>query len=282
MAGISFSQAIAQDLSWMRIHDAAIYRYCKSIGKELPDSKRPDDDVDKFSGAYVMDPVPGVYDFVTVFDVNSLYPSCIRALNISIETYRGQVMSGDVVTQRGPFNVELYDSLYLSLGKYEKNILEAYNKYSDDNINPNIGDPKCMTFGSFQDLKIFLQNMNYCIAANGAIFTKEFRGVIPSLLDEWIYIRKKNKKLYFEYKQKYQETGDIKYKQLSDRYNTIQNVLKVRLNSLYGFVGTKFSRFYHTNLAEAVTATGQYVLKSTVNTLNENLKNIIDVVREGK
>jgi len=270
MAGIPFNQAITQDVSWMRIHDASIYRYCREQNTQLPDKGEVPEDVGKFAGAYVMEPRPGVYDYVTVFDVASLYPSCIRALNISIEAYRGQILRGDVVTQRGPFQVKFFDQIHLSLGDYEVHLLETHNKYNADKVDPYQGKPVIHNYGTFEELKAVLNQYNYCIAANGAIFTKASRGVIPSLLDHWIDIRKKNKKLYFEYKQKYQQTNDPKFKALSDRYNTIQMVYKIRLNSLYGFVGTKYSRFYHTDLAEAVTATGQYVIKSTI----EALKNV--------
>lgn len=267
MAGISFSQAIAQDVSWLRIHDASIYRFCKDRSMELPEKKEAPEETAKFLGAYVMAPKPGVYDYVTVFDVASLYPSCIRALNISIDAYRGQLKSGNVVTQKGPFTVEFYDSLYLSLEDYEIKLLEIHNKNNQNQIDTKIGQPKLFTFKTFEEMRSCFVKNDYCIAANGAIFTKSFRGVISSLLDSWIEIRTKNKKLYFENKQQYQATGDLKYKALAERYNTIQMVYKIRLNSLYGFVGTKWSRFYHTDLAEAVTATGQYVIKSTMEAL---------------
>ena len=269
MAGIPFNQAIAKDVSWMRIHDAAIYRFCKDHKVQLPDKKEVPEDTPKFAGAYVMEPVPGVYDYITVFDVASLYPSCIRALNISIEAYRGQVLQGDVTTQKGSFRVKFFDSLYLALGDAEENILNVYNQYNQDQIDIHQGKPVIHNFNTFEELKATLSHYNYCIAANGAIFTKDSRGVIASLLDAWMQIRKKNKKLYFEYKQKYQQTNDPKYKILSDRYNTIQMVYKIRLNSLYGFVGTKYSRFYHTQLAEAVTTTGQYVIRSTIKALKD-------------
>lgn len=264
LSGIPFNQAIAKDVSWMRIHDAAIYRFCKEQGKQLPDKTEVPENAEKFAGAYVMAPKTGVYDYITVFDVASLYPSCIRALNISIEAYRGQVFSGDIPTQTGPYQVKFYSPFYLSLGEYGTKLLETYNGYNQNQIDVSTNQPIDYTFQTFNELKEFLSKYNYCVAANGAIFTKSDRGVIPALLDEWIAIRKKNKKLYFEYKQKHQETGEDKYKALSDRYNTIQQVYKIRLNSLYGFVGTIYSRFYHTDIAEAVTATGQYVIKHTI------------------
>jgi len=264
MAGISFDRAISHDVSWLRIHDAAIYRFCKEKEVELPEAREIPEESAQFLGAYVMEPVPGIYDYVTVFDVTSLYPSCIQALNISIDAYRGQVKKGDIVKQTGPFIVEFYSPLWLSLDNYSESILESINQFKGEKHNTVATRPIVMKFDTFQELVAELKSKNYCVGANGAIFTKDFRGVIPSLIDNWIAIRKKNKKLYFEYKQKYQKSGDPNDKALSERYKTIQEVYKIRLNSLYGFVGAKWSRFYHTDLAEAVTATGQYVLKSTM------------------
>jgi DNA polymerase elongation subunit (family B) len=41
---------------------------------------------DKFAGAYVKEPIPGKYDWVVSFDLNSLYPHLIMQYNISPET----------------------------------------------------------------------------------------------------------------------------------------------------------------------------------------------------
>ena len=41
---------------------------------------------DKYAGAYVKEPIPGSYDWVVSFDLNSLYPHLIMQYNISPET----------------------------------------------------------------------------------------------------------------------------------------------------------------------------------------------------
>lgn len=50
---------------------------------------------DKFEGAFVKEPVPGVYDWVYSADVTSLYPSVIMSLNISPETKVGKIDNWD-------------------------------------------------------------------------------------------------------------------------------------------------------------------------------------------
>jgi len=44
------------------------------------------DKSEKFAGAYVKEPKPGVYDWVVSFDLNSLYPHLIMQYSISPET----------------------------------------------------------------------------------------------------------------------------------------------------------------------------------------------------
>ena len=45
---------------------------------------------DKFAGAYVKEPIPGKYDWVVSFDLNSLYPHLMMEFNISPETLMEQ------------------------------------------------------------------------------------------------------------------------------------------------------------------------------------------------
>jgi len=42
---------------------------------------------DKYSGGYVSEPIPGIYDNVIVLDLLSLYPSIIKSLNIGYESF---------------------------------------------------------------------------------------------------------------------------------------------------------------------------------------------------
>jgi len=51
----------------------------------IPPKERSDKS-DKYAGAYVKEPIPGKYDWVVSFDLNSLYPHLIMQYNISPET----------------------------------------------------------------------------------------------------------------------------------------------------------------------------------------------------
>ena len=71
----------------VRMWDAIIYNYLKKRNIVIPPKERSDKDV-KFHGAYVKEPIPGKYDWVVSFDLNSLYPHLIMQYNISPETLR--------------------------------------------------------------------------------------------------------------------------------------------------------------------------------------------------
>jgi DNA polymerase elongation subunit (family B) len=69
----------------VRLWDIIIYNYLKKQNIVLPLMKS-NEKPDQFIGAYVKEPKPGAYDWIVSFDLNSLYPSLIRFLNVSPET----------------------------------------------------------------------------------------------------------------------------------------------------------------------------------------------------
>ena len=71
----------------VRMWDAIIYNYLKKRDIVIPPKERSDKDA-KYAGAYVKEPIPGKYDWVVSFDLNSLYPHLIMQYNISPETLR--------------------------------------------------------------------------------------------------------------------------------------------------------------------------------------------------
>jgi DNA polymerase elongation subunit (family B) len=73
----------------VRMWDTIIYNYLKKRNIVIPPKERTDKD-SKYAGAYVKEPIPGVYDWVVNFDLNSLYPHLIMQYNISPETLMEQ------------------------------------------------------------------------------------------------------------------------------------------------------------------------------------------------
>ena len=69
----------------VRMWDTIIYNYLKKRNIVIPPKNRSEKN-DKYAGAYVKEPIPGKYDWVVNFDLNSLYPHLIMQYNISPET----------------------------------------------------------------------------------------------------------------------------------------------------------------------------------------------------
>jgi DNA polymerase elongation subunit (family B) len=77
----------ADVFSQVRMWDTIIYNYLKKKNIVIPPKEKSDKDA-KYAGAYVKEPIPGKYDWVVSFDLNSLYPHLIMQYNISPETLR--------------------------------------------------------------------------------------------------------------------------------------------------------------------------------------------------
>jgi DNA polymerase elongation subunit (family B) len=69
----------------VRMWDTIIYNYLKKRNIVIPPRDRSEKS-ERYEGAYVKQPVPGVYDWVVSFDLNSLYPHLMMQYNISPET----------------------------------------------------------------------------------------------------------------------------------------------------------------------------------------------------
>ena len=80
-AKVNFEDVYSQVRMW----DTLIYNYLKERKICVPPRQESDKN-DKYAGAYVKEPKPGLYEWVVSFDLNSLYPHLIMQYNISPET----------------------------------------------------------------------------------------------------------------------------------------------------------------------------------------------------
>ena len=69
----------------VRMWDNIIYNDLKKRNIVIPPRNKSQKN-EKYAGAYVKEPIPGKYDWVVSFDLNSLYPHLIMQYNISPET----------------------------------------------------------------------------------------------------------------------------------------------------------------------------------------------------
>ena len=71
--------------SQVRMWDNIIYVYLAKQNIVIPPKREATKNA-KYAGAFVKEPIPGMYDWIVSFDLNSLYPHLIMQYNISPET----------------------------------------------------------------------------------------------------------------------------------------------------------------------------------------------------
>lgn len=91
--------------SQVRFWDTLVYNKLKGEGVQIPPSPaRGQVEAEGIEGAFVKNPVPGLYKWVVSLDLTSLYPSIIMQYNLSAETARGEA--------RGNLVEEMLDGEY--------------------------------------------------------------------------------------------------------------------------------------------------------------------------
>jgi len=203
-------------------------------GRELMD-QRMDSDEDQFSGAFVKEPIPGLYEWVYSLDLQSLYPSIIMSLNISPETKIGYVTNWDV----------------------DKHIGENIHEY----LIRGTVDEEVVRLPRDKFIK-YMTNENLMISSNGVLYNTTHKGIIPEALDQWFKERVEYKGLMKKYKNEGNE-------EMAEFYDRRQHIQKIFLNSLYGVLGLPIFRFFDIDNALAVTASGQDVIKKSAKFVNE-------------
>ena len=213
-----------------RYLEGAILVYLKKQGIIAPNKPKKPNKIsdDKFVGAYVQEPQKGKHNWVFDLDITSMYPSCIMSLNISPETKIGKLE-----------------------GWNPEEFIRGVNKtYTVTNNETELG-----RFTNIE-LKDYLENRSIGVATNGVMYRTDKDGLLPALLRKWFDDRVEYRKL----SKKFHEDGD---KDQSDYFDRRQYLQKILLNSLYGVLGLPVFRFYDLDNAEAVTYTGQSLIKFT-------------------
>jgi DNA polymerase elongation subunit (family B) len=121
----------------------------------------------------------------------------------------------------------------------------------------------------------FIADGKYATAANGAMYTKKFRGFLPELMEKIYEDRTIYKKKMIAAKQQYEKTPTIELEKEIARCNNIQMARKIQLNSAYGAIGNQYFRYYKLENAEAITLSGQASIRWIENKMNVYLNNIL-------
>jgi DNA polymerase elongation subunit (family B) len=116
---------------------------------------------------------------------------------------------------------------------------------------------------------------DYSVCANGAMFRKDFRGMLPELMEKMYNERVIFKKKMIAAKKEYEKTPTKELEKEISRCNNIQMAKKISLNSAYGAIGNQYFRYYKLENAEAITLSGQVAIRWIEGKMNAYLNKIL-------
>jgi len=187
-------------------------------------------------GAYVKIPKPDLYKWIYDLDLTSLYPMNIITLNISPEVKHATILNYEVdeITKNKP------DKIFYLYSFEDKKEIEL--KGTDGLIK-------------------YVKEKGTSISSNGMLYNLDKKGVVPSILEMWFAERVEFTNL---------RSSCIKEKnnELAQYYDRKQHIQKILLNTVYGVLLLESFRFYDMDNGEAVTITGQSVIKWSMDIAN--------------
>ena len=122
-----------------------------------------------------------------------------------------------------------------------------------------------------ENIKDFMNKHNVTVCGSGAMYTKDFQGFLPKLMETMYNDRVKWKTRMIKAQQKYEKTPTKELEYEIAKCNNMQMAKKIQLNSAYGALGNQYFRFFDTKYAESITLSGQLSIKWMEVKINEYL-----------
>ena len=244
------------------VTEQAIINEAHERGMVVPCRKERFTDEDtQAAGAYVAYPKKGMHDWVGSIDINSLYPSCIRALNMGQETIVGQLRS--TMTDRyisdkqqgGASFAAAWEGLF---GTLEYTAVMEQQRGTEITVDWQDGAETVHSAAEVWRM-IFDSNQPWMLSANGTIITYETEAVIPGLLKRW----------YAERKEMQAKLKECDNKEDEEYWDKRQLVKKINLNSLYGAILNPGCRFFDKRIGQSTTLTGRAIARHMDAYVNE-------------
>jgi DNA polymerase elongation subunit (family B) len=255
------------------VTEQAIINEAHERGMVVPCRKeRYSDEDTQAAGAYVAYPRKGIHEYVGSIDINSLYPSAIRALNMGPETIVGQlrpIMTERYISEKmraGSSFAAAWEGLF---GSLEYTAVMNTEPGTEITIDWQDGEESVHSAADVWKI-VFDSNRPWMITANGTIFTYEKEAVIPGLLKRW----------YSERKDMQAKLKECTTPEDEEYWDKRQLVKKINLNSLYGAILNPGCRFFDKRIGQSTTLTGRAIARHMDAYVNECITGKYDHVGE--
>ena len=245
------------------VTEQAIINEAHQRGLVVPNRKGRDDHGDtQAAGAYVAFPKKGIHEYIGAIDINSLYPSAIRALNMAQESIVGQIrpiMTDRYIKDKMASGSSFADAWENMFGTLEYTAVMECQAGTELTIDWEHDKSSDVMSAADVWRMIFDSRQPWMLSANGTIFSYEQKAVVPGLLERWYAERKE-----MQAKKKAAETAeDIAF------WDKRQLVKKINLNSLYGAILNPGCRFFDKRIGQSTTLTGRIIARHMDAYINE-------------
>ena len=262
---------LATTMGAVAVTEQAIINEAHQRGMIVPNRKGRDDQGEtQAAGAYVAYPKKGMHDYIGAIDLNSLYPSTIRALNMGPETIVGQLrqtMTDKYIKDKIAAGSSFADAWEGVFGSLEYQAVMNGEVGTEITIDWEDGSETVHSAAEVWKI-IFDSNQPWTLSANGTIFKYDMKGVVPGLLERWYAERKE-----LQAKKKAAETSEDKA-----FWDKRQLVKKINLNSLYGAILNPGCRFFDQRIGQSTTLTGRIIAKHMDSFVNEAITGEYDYI----
>ena len=237
-AGINYTDVVSPVATW----DVLIYNAIMDEGI-VPTCEMPDNEGGQYIGAYVKEPIQGMYNWIVSCDLNSLYPHLQMGINISPEKrIPEELLPDDLMDMKSDLITPI----------------TGIQKLLDEEIDTSA-----------------LRKYNVSLSPNGQFYRRDADGFIPVILEGLYNERKTVKKSMLEDKQKMQDDSSLGLGDQIAAKNTLQMALKILMNAQYGALANKYFRYFELRNAEAITSSGQLAILWVAKHLNIFLNDVL-------
>jgi DNA polymerase elongation subunit (family B) len=248
------------------VTEQAIINESHRRGFQVPNRPNRDEEVNtQAAGAYVAYPKKGLHKWIGSMDLNSLYPSVIRSLNMAPETIVGQLLpeyTDQFINEKMHLQKESFAGSWEGLfGSFEYSWVMEQRRDKLITIQWEDGKLDAMSGAEIYKL-IFDSNAPLMLSSNGTIFTTQKEGIIPGLLARWYKERK-------ELQAMLKKSIEADNKTEVEFWDKRQLVKKINLNSLYGAILNPGCRFFDKRIGQSTTLTGRTIVKHMAGKVNE-------------
>lgn len=273
-------------LGSVALTDQAIVLEAHKRGFIVPSRQHDKNSEIAIAGGFVGNPKTGkLWDWIGSTDINSLYPSVIRSLNMSPETLIAQVkqtMTEPYIKAKLDAGVGAGDAwgTFFSCFEYDEIMKQS------DMLLRVWFEREQQTFDmTAKEIYQWVFNSDMTLTANGTIFSTKDEGIIPGLLTKWYADRKVMQANKKDFSAKYDaalidpNTDPQELKDLAanrDFWHQRQEATKIKLNALYGAISNVASRFADQRIGQSTTLSGRTIFKHMNAKINEILSGEYD------